>query len=175
MLRTAMGDNVTGRTQIFKRFFLDQTRDNFAWCLGAFTLSSQGLYRSKRTKSTSPTKTREVSLWRSQLTHLVWTHKWILRQDKTSWVSPCNMYLDCSNEQQQQQQQHVFVQETVKIMNHNSRVTKGVKLGFSVMTPKPNIRNKCWTFQTCSVFATDRNAQSTEQFGRGPSEADDDQ
>jgi len=77
---------------------------------------------------------------------------------------------DCSNEQQQ----HVFVQETVKIMNHNFflTVTKGAKLGFTVMTPKPNIRNNCWTFHMWSASGSDRNAQSTAQFERGPPEAD---
>ena len=37
-----------------------------------------------------------------------------------------------------------FVQETVKITNNHSffsMVTKPAKIGFTVMTPKPNIRN----------------------------------
>jgi len=156
MLRTATGGNVTGRTPTFKWFsWIEWGKTSPDVCVHSNCLSRactdqnwQNPHRQQR-----PVKYH----FGDHSVHILYGHtKWILRQDRTCWASPCNMYHDCSSKQQRQ---HVFVQQTIKITNHNFfwMVTKGGKLGFSVMTPKPNIRNNWWTFHMCS----DRNAQST--------------
>ena len=128
----------------------------------------------KLTKFTLPTKTSEVSFWRSQFTPLIWnTQVNSKRGQEKQWIS-IHMYFDCSNKQKRQEQQHVFVQENHRVTNYHNFFATGAKLGFTVITPKPNIRN-CWTFHTRGASGSDRNTRSTAQFGRGPSAADDDQ